>query len=145
MCLHLFYHFTFYSIIFFIKIQKTIVFFWKKYIIIYVRKGMIFLEEIIKKLIEFDEDAKNKINSVKQKEENIEEEINSKLKSEKEKIDNQYVFKRKSLKEKYDKIYQENCERINSEKEKQINSLRQKYQEEGSSIVDKIVNSIINI
>lgn len=106
---------------------------------------MIFLEEIIKKLIEFDEDAKNKINSVKQKEENIEEEINSKLKSEKEKIDNQYVFKRKSLKEKYDKIYQENCERINSEKEKQINYLRQKYQEEGSSIVDKIVNSIINI
>ena len=78
---------------------------------------MIFLEEIIKKLIEFDEDAKNKINSVKQKEENIEEEINSKLKSEKEKIDNQYVFKRKSLKEKYDKIYQENCERINSEKD----------------------------
>ena len=138
-------NYAFYSIIFFIKIQKTIVFFWKKYIIIYVRKGMIFLEEIIKKLIEFDEDAKNKINSVKQKEENIEEEINSKLKSEKEKIDNQYVFKRKSLKEKYDKIYQENCERINSEKEKQINSLRQKYQEEGSSIVDKIVNSIINI
>ena len=121
-------NYAFYSIIFFIKIKKTIVFFWKKYIIIYVRKGMIFLEEIIKKLIEFDEDAKNKINSVKQKEENIEEEINSKLKS-----------------EKYDKIYQENCERINSEKEKQINSLRQKYQEEGSSIVDKIVNSIINI
>ena len=106
---------------------------------------MIFLEEIIKKLIEFDEDAKNKVNSIKQKEENIEEEINSKLKSEKEKIDNQYAFKRKNLKEKYDKIYQENCERINSEKEKQINSLRQKYQEEGSIIVDKIVNSIINI
>ena len=145
MCLHLFYHFTFYSIIFFIKIQKTIVFFWKKYIIIYVRKGMIFLEEIIKKLIEFDENAKNKINSIKQKEENIEEEINSKLKTEKEKIDNQYVFKRKNLKEKYDKLYQENCEKINSEKEKQINLLRQKYQEEGSSIVDKIVNSIINI
>ena len=106
---------------------------------------MIFLEEIIKKLIEFDENAKNKINSIKQKEENIEEEINSKLKTEKEKIDNQYVFKRKNLKEKYDKIYQENCARINSEKEKQINYLRQKYQEEGSSIVDKIVNSIINI
>ena len=106
---------------------------------------MIFLEEIIKKLIEFDENAKNKINSIKQKEENIEEEINSKLKTEKEKIDNQYVFKRKNLKEKYDKLYQENCEKINSEKEKQINLLRQKYQEEGSSIVDKIVNSIINI
>ena len=105
---------------------------------------MIFLEEIIKKLIEFDEDAKNKVNSIKQKEENIEEEINSKLKSEKEKIDNQYAFKRKNLKEKYDKIYQENCERINSEKEKQINYLRQKYEEEGSSIVEKIVNSIIN-
>lgn len=106
---------------------------------------MIFLEEIIKELIKFDETAKNKINEINQKKDNIEEEINNQLKAEKEKIDNQYVFKRKSLKEQYDKIYAENCERINGETEKQIEYLRQKYKTEGSALVDQIVNSIINI
>ena len=105
---------------------------------------MIFLEEVIKKLIEIDEKAKNKINTIKQKEDNIEEEISAKLKAEKEKIDNQYVLKRKSLKDKFDKLYQENCDRINVEKETQIKLLRQKYNDDGENIVDKIIYSIIN-
>lgn len=103
------------------------------------------MEEIIKSLIDIDEKAIDKINDIKQKEDNIEEEINSKLKTEKEKIDSQYVLKRKGLKDKYDKIYQENCERINQEKEAQIDFLRQKYNEDGERIVDKIVDSIINV
>ena len=102
------------------------------------------LEEIIKNLIDIDEKAKNKINEIHQKEDNIEEEINIKLKTEKEKIDSQYVLKKKSLKGKYDNIYQENCNRINEEKENQIAFLRQKYNEDGENIVDRIVNSIIN-
>ena len=106
---------------------------------------MIILEEIIKELIKFDENAKNKINEINQKKDNIEEEINNQLKAEKEKIDNQYAFKRKSLKEQYDKIYAENCERINGETEKQIEYLRQKYKTDGSTLVDQIVNSIINV
>lgn len=124
---------------------KTIVIFLKKYIIIHIRKEMIFLEEIIKKLIEYDENAKNRITSIKKIEENIEEEINVRLKSEKEKIDNQFVFKRKSLKEKYDRIYQENCERINKEKEKQIDYLKQKYRTDGDILVNQIINNIINV
>ena len=106
---------------------------------------MMFLEEVIKKLIEIDEKAKNKINTIKQKEDNIEEEIGAKLKAEKEKIDGQYVLKRKSLKDKFDKIYQDNCDRINAEKEGQISLLRQKYDADGEGIVDKIVHSIINV
>ena len=123
---------------------KTIVFFLKKYIIMY-KKWDDILEEIIKELIKFDENAKNKINEINQKKDNIEEEINNQLKAEKEKIDNQYVFKRKSLKEQYDKIYEENCERINGETEKQIEYLRQKYKTDVSALVDQIVNSIINV
>ena len=123
---------------------KTLVFFLKKYIIMY-KKWDDILEEIIKELIKFDENAKNKINKINQKKDNIEEEINNQLKAEKEKIDNQYVFKRKSLKEQYDKIYEENCERINGETEKQIEYLRQKYKTDGSALVDQIVNSIINV
>lgn len=123
---------------------KTLVFFLKKYIIMY-KKWDDILEEIIKELIKFDENAKNKINEINQKKDNIEEEINNQLKAEKEKIDNQYVFKRKSLKEQYDKIYEENCERINGETEKQIEYLRQKYKTDGSALVDQIVNSIINV
>ena len=105
---------------------------------------MIFLEEIIKKLIEFDENAKNKIISIQQKEDNIEEEISSRLKEEKEKIDNQFIVRKKALKERYDKIYQENCEIINKEKEKQIENLRQKYETDGDSFVEQILNNIIN-
>lgn len=105
---------------------------------------MIFLEEIIKKLIEFDENAKNKIISIKQKEDNLEEEISSRLKAEKEKIDNQFIVRKKALKERYDKIYQENCEIINKEKEKQIENLRQKYETDGDSFVEQILNNIIN-
>lgn len=123
---------------------KTLVFFLKKYIIMY-KKWDDILEEIIKELIKFDENAKNKIDEINQKKDNIEEEINTQLKVEKEKIDNQYVFKRKSLKEQYDKIYEENCERINVETEKQIEYLRQKYKTDGSALVDQIVNSIINV
>ena len=103
------------------------------------------MEEIIKSIIEIDEKAKDKINDIMQKEDNIEEEISNQLKLEKEKIDNQYVFKRKSLKERYDQIYQENCERINKEKEMQIESLKQKYRADGERIVEKIVSSIINV
>lgn len=106
---------------------------------------MIFLEEIIKELIRFDETAKNKINEINQKKDNIEEEINNQLKSEKEKIDNQYVFKIKSLKEQYDRVYQENCERINRETEKQIKYLRQKQKTEGDVLVNQIINNIINV
>ena len=105
---------------------------------------MIFLEEIIKKLIEFDENAKNKIISIQQKEDNLEEEISSRLKAEKEKIDNQFIVRKKALKERYDKIYQENCEIINKEKEKQIENLRQKYETDGDSFVEQILNNIIN-
>ena len=124
---------------------KTIVIFLKKYIIIHIRKEMILLEEIIKKLIKFDEDAKNKINSIKRVEESIEEEISARLETEKEKIDNQYVFKKKNLKEKYDKIYQENCERINNEKEKQIDYLKQKHRTDEDILVNQIINNIINV
>ena len=106
---------------------------------------MILLEEIIKKLIKFDEDAKNKINSIKRVEESIEEEISARLETEKEKIDNQYVFKKKNLKEKYDKIYQENCERINNEKEKQIDYLKQKHRTDEDILVNQIINNIINV
>ena len=106
---------------------------------------MMFLEEIIKRLIEFDEDAKNKIIGIKQKEDNWEEEINARLKAEKERIDDQFVFKKKILKEKYDMIYQENCEKIDIEKGKQIELLKQKYEAEGDSLVEQIVNRIINI
>lgn len=105
---------------------------------------MIFLEEIIKKLIEFDENAKNRIISIQQKEDNIEEEISLRLKEEKEKIDNQFIVRKKALKERYDKIYQENCEIINKEKEKQIENLRQKYETDGDSFVEQILNNIIN-
>ncbi len=105
---------------------------------------MIFLEEIIKKLIEFDENAKNKIISIQQKEDNIEEEISSRLKEEKEKIDNKFVFKKNNLREKYDRIYQENCERIDKEKQKQIEIIKQKFEIDGDSYVEQIVNRIIN-
>ena len=123
---------------------KTIVIFLKNYIIIHIGKGMIFLEEIIKKLIEFDENAKNKIISIKQKEDNIEEEISLRLKEEKEKIDNKFVFKKNNLREKYDRIYQENCERIDKEKQKQIEIIKQKFEIDGDSYVEQIVNRIIN-
>ena len=105
---------------------------------------MIFLEEIIKKLIEFDENAKNRIISIQQKEDNIEEEISSRLKEEKEKIDNKFVFKKNNLREKYDRIYQENCERIDKEKQKQIEIIKQKFEIDGDSYVEQIVNRIIN-
>lgn len=103
------------------------------------------MEEIIKRLIEFDEDAKNKIIGIKQKEDNLEEEINARLKAEKERLDDQFVFKKKILKEKYEKIYQENCEKIDIEKGKQIELLKQKYEAEGDRLVEQIVNRIINI
>ena len=104
---------------------------------------MIFLEEIIKKLIEFDENAKNRIISIQQKEDNIEEEISSRLKEEKEKIDNKFVFKKNNLREKYDRIYQENCERIDKEKRKQIEIIKQKFEIDGDSFVEQILNNII--
>ena len=45
------------------------------------------MEDIINKIIELDNNAKNKINAIKEKEENIESYVNEKLQIEKEKID----------------------------------------------------------
>ena len=85
------------------------------------------MEVILNKLIDLDNQAKSKILQIKQKEENIETYISETLEKEKKVIDNRFLYKRKKIQEKYDNMFKEAKNRLNEEKYKQINILREKY------------------
>ena len=102
------------------------------------------MENIINKIIELDQNAKRKISTIKEKEENMETYINEKLKVEKEKIDNKYLYKKKNLQEKYDSNYEQRKLDLDEYKQKQIIQLQTKYEGEKKDILQKIINSIIS-
>mgnify|MGYP001257957207 CR=1 FL=1 len=62
---------------------------------------MIFLEMILNKIVALDEEAKQKITEIKEKEENIETYISEEIEKEKEKIDAKFLYKRKNLEIKF--------------------------------------------
>ena len=108
-----------------------------------IRKRVIFLENIINKIIELDEQAKRKIKTIKEKEENIEIYINEKLKIEKEKIDNKFLYKKRKIQKKYDLNFEQSKLKIDEYKKKQITELQKIYEQEKQDIMQKIVESII--
>ena len=104
---------------------------------------MILLENIINKIIELDENAKRKIRTIKEKEENIEIYINEKLKIEKEKIDNKFLYKKRNIQEKYDLNFEQSKLKIDEYKKNQIMEWQKVYEQEKQDIMQKIVQSII--
>lgn len=101
------------------------------------------MEVILNKLIDLDNQAKSKILQIKQKEENIETYISETLEKEKKVIDNRFLYKRKKIQEKYDNMFKEAKNRLNEEKYKQINILREKYEQNKQQIIEKTLNEIV--
>ena len=101
------------------------------------------MEVILNKIIDLDNQAKSKILQIKQKEENIETYISETLEKEKKVIDNRFLYKRKKIQEKYDNMFEEAKNRLNEEKYKQINILREKYKQNKQQIIEKTLNEIV--
>lgn len=101
------------------------------------------MEVILNKIIDLDNQAKSKILQIKQKEENIETYISETLEKEKKVIDNRFLYKRKKIQEKYDNMFEEAKNRLNEEKYKQINILREKYEQNKQQIIEKTLNEIV--
>ena len=83
------------------------------------------MDNILGKIIELDDFAKNKIKTIKEKEENIETYIGEQIEKEKEIIDNRFLYKRKKLQEKYDEMFEKEKERLNNEKQQIIEMIIQ--------------------
>ena len=60
------------------------------------------MDGILNKIINLDNQAKNKIIQIKQKEENIETYISETIEKEKKEIDSRFLYKRTVTQEKYD-------------------------------------------
>ena len=101
------------------------------------------MEVILNKIIDLDNQAKSKILQIKQKEENIETYISETLEKEKKVIDNRFLYKRKKIQEKYDNMFEEAKNRLNEEKYKQINILREKYEQNKQQIIEKTLNESV--
>lgn len=101
------------------------------------------MEDVIKKIIEIDNYAKNKIKDIQKKQENIEGLIEKKLIEEKNKIDNRYAYKRKKIQEKYDQLFEIERNKLEENKQKQITKLQEVYKNDKSKILNKLINSII--
>ena len=82
------------------------------------------MDGILNKIINLDNQAKNKIIQIKQKEENIETYISETIEKEKKEIDSRFLYKRKITQEKYDKMFEESKKKLDEEKDKQINKMR---------------------
>ena len=104
---------------------------------------MIILEEIINKIINLDNKAKEKIKTIKEKEEKIESYINEQLQIEKDKIDGKFLYKKKNIQEKYDKLFEDRRQKLDQEKQNQIININQKYEQEKQKIIDQLLKSII--
>ena len=101
------------------------------------------MDGILNKIINLDNQAKNKIIQIKQKEENIETYISETIEKEKKEIDSRFLYKRKVTQEKYDKMFEESKKRLDEEKEKQINKIREKSEQEKHQIIEKMLNEIV--
>ena len=100
------------------------------------------MDGILNKIINLDNQAKNKIIQIKQKEENIETYISETIEKEKKEIDSRFLYKRKITQEKYDKIKKVLDARV-IEKDKQINKIREKYEQEKQQIIEKMLSEIV--
>ena len=94
------------------------------------------MDGILNKIINLDNQAKNKIIQIKQKEENIETYISETIEKEKKEIDSRFLYKRKITQEKYDKMFEESKKKLDEEKDKQID-LMAEYIESKKILVDK--------
>lgn len=101
------------------------------------------MEEIIKQIINLDRNAVLKVKNIKEKEDNIEIYVNEKLKIERQKIDNRYLYKRKKIQEKYDLLFEKNKIELNQKKEDQIKKIDEKYILEKESIVNNVLEKIL--
>lgn len=74
------------------------------------------MDGILNKIINLDNQAKNKIIQIKQKEENIETYISETIEKEKKEIDSRFLYKRKITQEKYDKMFEESKKKLDRRK-----------------------------
>ena len=101
------------------------------------------MDGILNKIINLDNQAKNKIIQIKQKEENIETYISETIEKEKNEIDSRFLYKRKITQKKYDKMFEESKKKLDEEKDKQINKIREKYEQEKQQIIEKMLSEIV--
>ena len=119
------------------------------------------MDGILNKIINLDNQAKNKIIQIKQKEENIETYISETIEKEKKEIDSRFLYKinievstlttqiseneqkLSNAQEKYDKMFEESKKKLDEEKDKQINKIREKYEQEKQQIIEKMLSEIV--
>lgn len=101
------------------------------------------MESIINKIIEIDNMAKSKIDTIKKEEDNIETHISEKLEKEKDIIDNKYAYKKKNLQERADIMFEEKKAKLEEEKARQKAKLQNQYKQSEQEILEKLLDGII--
>lgn len=101
------------------------------------------MENIIDKIIELDNAAKNKILEIKEREDNIETYISKQIEKEKENIDSRFLLKKKILQEKYNEKFEKKKEELNIYKSQQIKVIQERYEKEREKIINKIIDEIV--
>ena len=101
------------------------------------------MEELINQIVELDNHAKEKIRSIKDKEDNIETYISETLEKEKKKLDSRFVFMKKNAEERFNNKFAQEKERLDKSKTEELEKLRQKYSKQKDTILRNLVDSII--
>ncbi len=102
------------------------------------------MEDILKKIIQIDNNAKDIVKEEKKKQSNIEEFIENEFQMKKIILDLEYKDEIKKQKEKYEKMFEEKKKQIDNKVENKINNLEIEYKEKENKIISEIINSIKN-
>lgn len=103
------------------------------------------MEEIINKLIEIDNESRNKIEVAERTKENIDEMIDEKLQKEKQKIDSLYSAKIRLKQDEYKTKLENEEVRVENETNNKILNINEKYLKNKENISEMIFKKIINI
>jgi hypothetical protein len=103
------------------------------------------VEEIINKLIEIDNESRNKIEVAERTKENIDEMIDEKLQKEKQKIDSLYSAKIRLKQDEYKTKLENEEVRVENETNNKILNINEKYLKNKENISEMIFKKIINI
>ncbi len=94
-------------------------------------------------LIAVDEACKAVLQELQEKKENIEYLVNDELVKRKEEIKTKYKFKMDMRKNEYDRKLMENSQRIETNKNQEIEQIKAQYEQEKSNLIQDMLQSIL--
>ena len=101
------------------------------------------MEEILNSLISIDDECKKVLHSLEERQDNIEYLVNDELSKRKNEIKTKYKFKIDMRKNEYDMKLSEMQKEISSRKLREIEEIKEKYNNEKEELLNNIVKEIL--